>query len=191
MGKKDTHQDPTDPAPFSDEELDELATLQPASVAARHAFPRLLSGYRALREENERLRANQSLDAAPELQRFPFRALAKTEPEDIDKLVTVCRMNAMASGPHVALTHLTIAGTLLALRDEVEKLRAESEELRNRLLEEHEGNPGRVEAKRWEECAIDKETEAFLAKERLKEARDENERLRAMVQSAINASEAK
>lgn len=51
------------------------------------------------------------------------RRLAKTEPEDIDKLVTVCRMNAMASSPHVALTHLTIAGTLLALRDEVERLR--------------------------------------------------------------------
>lgn len=60
----------------------------------------------------------------------------------------------------------------------IRALQAENEELRQRLVDEHEGNPAREEARLWERRAGEKETDAYLAIEDIKRLRAENAALR-------------
>ncbi|MEQ1891057.1 MAG: hypothetical protein ABL998_00825 [Planctomycetota bacterium] len=74
-------------------------------------------------------------------------------------------------GTNNAALIVALSNAAPALLAELRAARAELDALRTRLVEEHEGNTAREEARLWERRAGEKETEAYLAVEDVKRLR--------------------
>jgi len=95
-------------------------------------------------------------------------------------------LDSDVGGSEVIAPDPVVMAFIAEARNQVPRLLERIDDLENRLIKEHEGSPGREDARLWEMRAADKEHEAAQAKERIAELEAEARTMRLVPRGYVS-----